>query len=146
MSSSSSPAWTLPLGGQANRTYVRLQERGDSHSAVDFTPMSSEMTPSELVGLLNELFSAFDDLAAELGVEKIKTAGDEHMVASGVPEPRSDHAHAAARLALRMRDHVASHEIAGQHIQMRIGIHSGPLVAGVIGKGRFSYDLCGVTR
>lgn len=112
---------------------------------VDFTPMSSEMTPSELVGLLNELFSAFDDLAAELGVEKIKTAGDEYMVASGVPEPRSDHAHAAARLALRMRDHVASRDIAGQHIQMRIGIHSGPLVAGVIGKGRFSYDLWGDT-
>lgn len=112
---------------------------------VDFTPMSADMSPAELVGLLNSLFSVFDSFVAELGVEKIKTAGDEYMVAAGVPKPRADHAQAAADLALRMRDHVAVNRIAGQRIKMRIGIHSGPLVGGVIGTGKFSYDLWGDT-
>jgi len=112
---------------------------------VDFTPMSADMSPADLVGLLNTLFSTFDALVAELGIEKIKTAGDEYMVAAGVPQPRADHAHAAAELALRMRDHVAANPIAGHRIQMRIGIHSGPLVAGIIGTGKFSYDLWGDT-
>ena len=112
---------------------------------VDFTPMSAGMSPSELVGLLNSLFSVFDSFVAELGIEKIKTAGDEYMVAAGVPKPRADHAQAAAELALRMRDHVAAHRVAGQHIAMRIGIHSGPLVGGIIGTGKFAYDLWGDT-
>jgi guanylate cyclase len=112
---------------------------------VDFTPMSANMSPAELVGLLNSLFSVFDAFVDELGIEKIKTAGDEYMVAAGVPNPRPDHAQAAAELALRMRDHVAANPIAGQHIEMRIGIHSGPLVAGIIGTGKFSYDLWGDT-
>lgn len=112
---------------------------------VDFTPMSSGMSPTELVGLLNDLFSAFDGFVAELGIEKIKTAGDEYMVAAGVPKPRADHAQAAADLALRMRNHVAANPIAGHHLEMRVGIHSGPLVAGIIGTGKFSYDLWGDT-
>ncbi|MGI9584450.1 MAG: adenylate/guanylate cyclase domain-containing protein, partial [Acidimicrobiia bacterium] len=92
-----------------------------------------------------DLFSVFDAFVADLGIEKIKTAGDEYMVAAGVPQPRADHAQAAAALALRMRDHVATNRIAGHHIKMRIGIHSGPLVAGIIGTDKFSYDLWGDT-
>ena len=112
---------------------------------VDFTPMSAGMTPTELVGLLNTLFSVFDGFVDELGLEKIKTAGDEYMVAAGVPTPRTDHAQAAADLALRMRDYVAANPIAGHRLEMRIGIHSGPVVAGIIGTGKFSYDLWGDT-
>jgi guanylate cyclase len=74
---------------------------------VDFTPMSSKMTPAELVGLLNSLFTTFDAFVDQLGLEKIKTVGDAYMVASGVPEARSDHAHAIAELALLIRDHTA---------------------------------------
>jgi guanylate cyclase len=111
----------------------------------DFTPLSANMTPAELVDLLNGLFSVFDRFVVELGIEKIKTAGDEYMVAAGVPRPRPDHAHAAAELALRMRDHVAGNQIDGHKIRMRIGMHSGPLVAGIIGTGKFSYDLWGDT-
>ena len=107
--------------------------------------MSAGMSPTELVGMLNNLFSAFDGFVAELGIEKIKTAGDEYMVAAGVPKPRADHAQAAADLALRMRDHVAANPIAGHRLEMRVGIHSGPLVAGIIGTGKFSYDLWGDT-
>jgi class 3 adenylate cyclase len=112
---------------------------------VDFTPMSADMSPSDLVGLLNNLFSVFDGFVAELGIEKIKTAGDEYMVAAGVPKPRADHAHAAAELALRIRDHVVANPIAGHRLEMRVGIHSGPLVAGIIGTGKFAYDLWGDT-
>jgi guanylate cyclase len=111
----------------------------------DFTPMSADLSPSELVGLLNSLFSVFDAFVAELGIEKIKTAGDEYMVAAGVPRPRADHAHAAAELALRMRDYVSENLIAGHRIELRIGIHSGPVVAGIIGTDKFSYDLWGDT-
>jgi len=112
---------------------------------VDFTPMSADMSPAELVGLLNSLFSAFDAFVAELGIEKIKTVGDEYMVAAGVPKRRADHAQAAADLALRMRDYIAATRIEGHDIKMRIGIHSGPVVAGIIGTGKFSYDLWGDT-
>jgi guanylate cyclase len=112
---------------------------------VDFTPMSADMSPTELVGLLNSLFSVFDAFVEELRIEKIKTAGDEYMVAAGVPKPRADHAQAAAEVALRMRDHLAANPIAGQRIRMRIGIHSGPLVGGIIGTGKFAYDLWGDT-
>jgi guanylate cyclase len=112
---------------------------------VGFTPMSATMAPADLVGLLDELFSAFDGFVAELGLEKIKTVGDAYMVAAGVPEPRPDHAHAIATLALRLRDHVGSHEIAGQRLALRIGVNSGPVTAGIIGTRTFSYDLWGDT-
>ena len=77
------------------------------------------------------------------GLEKIKTVGDEYMVASGIPVARPDHAPAIADLALRMRDHVAGREFGGRRLTLRIGIHSGPVVAGVIGRHKFAYDLCG---
>ncbi len=112
---------------------------------VDFTPMSAGMAPAELVGLLNDVFTSFDELVAELGLEKIKTVGDEYMVAAGVPRPRADHAHALAELALRIRDHIATSEVAGRRLSLRIGINSGPVTAGIIGAHKFAYDLWGDT-
>jgi adenylate cyclase len=110
---------------------------------VDFTPMSAGMSAADLVALLNRIFSTFDAFVEELGLEKIKTVGDEYMVASGVPVPRTDHAEAVADLALRLRDHVASKEFEGRRIRLRIGINSGPVVAGIIGTHKFAYDLWG---
>ncbi len=110
---------------------------------VGFTPMSAGMSAPELVGLLNSIFTTFDGFVEELGLEKIKTVGDAYMAAAGVPETRVDHAEAIAELALRIRDHVADHEFAGHKIAVRIGINSGPVIAGIIGTHKFSYDLWG---
>jgi len=110
---------------------------------VNFTPMSAAMTPPQLIELLNDVFATFDGFVEELGLEKIRTVGDEYMVASGVPQARPDHAHAIAELALRIRDHTEAHQFDGHDIRLRIGINSGPLVAGVVGKHKFSYDLWG---
>ena len=110
---------------------------------VNFTPLSATMTPRELVGLLNEVFSYFDLLVAKYGLEKIKTIGDCYMVASGVPRPRTDHAQALTRMALEMRDYVNQHEFQGRKLTFRIGLNSGPMVAGVIGRNKFIYDLWG---
>jgi class 3 adenylate cyclase len=112
---------------------------------VDFTPMSASMAPSELVGVLDELFTVFDGFVNQLALEKIKTVGDAYMVAAGVPQARIDHADAIAELALRIRDHVGANPIKGRRISLRIGISSGPLTAGVIGTHKFSYDLWGDT-
>jgi class 3 adenylate cyclase len=112
---------------------------------VGFTPMSATMTPPQLVGLLNRVFTVFDGFVAELGLEKIKTVGDEYMVAAGVPAPRDDHAEAMAELALRIRSYMATHEFDGHRLELRIGINSGPVVAGIIGTHKFAYDLWGDT-
>ncbi len=88
------------------------------------------------------MFATFDGFVDELGMEKIKTVGDEYMAAAGVPLPRADHAHAAAELALRIRDHVSEHDFGGNRIR-RIGVNSGPVVAGIIGRRKFAYDLWG---
>jgi guanylate cyclase len=111
---------------------------------VDFTPWSERLTPDEVVGCLDHLFSHFDDLAEQYGLEKIKTIGDCYMVAAGVPEPRSDHARALALMALDMLDAMRADGEAGHlGLELRIGINSGPVVAGVIGRKRFLYDLWG---
>ena len=110
---------------------------------VGFTPMSAAMTPPQLIELLNDVFATFDSFVLELGLEKIRTVGDEYMVAAGLPQARSDHAHAIAELAIRIRDHTESTQFDGHDIRMRIGINSGPLVAGVVGTHKFSYDLWG---
>ena len=111
---------------------------------VDFTRSSEQVAPAAVVEVLNELFSAFDELARHHGLEKIKTVGDAYMVAGGLPEPRADHAEAVADLALAMREEVAHHQDAsGQPLQLRMGIDTGPVVAGVIGRQKFSYDLWG---
>jgi adenylate cyclase len=112
---------------------------------VDFTPMSATLSPAELVGMLDELFTVFDGFVTELGLEKIKTVGDAYMVAAGVPRPRPEHAVAIAELALRMREQVATTTFGGRQLRMRIGIASGPVTAGIIGTQKFAYDLWGDT-
>jgi adenylate cyclase len=110
----------------------------------DFTPWSERLPPAEVVGYLDRLFSRFDDLAERYGLEKIKTIGDCYMVAAGVPTPRPDHARALALMALDMLEAIRSDEgVAHLGHELRIGINSGPVVAGVIGRKRFLYDLWG---
>ena len=111
---------------------------------VDFTPLSDRLQPAEVVGILDHLFTHFDLLADRYEVEKIKTIGDAYMVAAGVPTPRADHARAMALMALDMRDAMQSEDEVGHlGLELRIGINSGPVVAGVIGRKRFLYDLWG---
>ena len=113
---------------------------------VNFTPFSGTLPPSEVVGMLNRIFSAFDRLVEQLGAEKIKTIGDGYMVAVGLPEPREDHCIVAARLAFAMLRSLAQIRIEiGAPIQLRIGMHTGPAVAGVIGERKFAYDIWGTT-
>jgi len=113
---------------------------------VGFTPLAESMEPSELVRVLDGVFSAFDRVVAERGVEKIKTIGDAYMAAAGVPVPREDHAEAAAAAALAMRDALERIRAeTGLELDVRIGLCSGPLVAGVIGENKFLYDLWGDT-
>jgi class 3 adenylate cyclase len=107
---------------------------------VGFTGISSRMPVATVVSALNDMFSAFDAACDALGVEKIKTIGDAYMAAAGLPGSRGDHIHAAADLALAMRAAVA---VAGDPWQVRIGLHRGPVVAGVIGTSKFVYDLWG---
>ena len=110
----------------------------------DFTPLAQRLPPAEVVGILDHLFSHFDALVERHGLEKIKTIGDCYMAAAGVPDPHPDHARRAALLALDMRDVVATSTVAGRSgLELRIGINSGPVVAGVIGTKRFLYDLWG---
>jgi guanylate cyclase len=110
---------------------------------VEFTPMAATMTPLRLVDLLNEVFQCFDGLVEKYDLEKIKTIGDCYMVAAGVPRARADHATVLVQLALDMRDAVAAQEFGGRKLAFRIGINSGPVVAGVIGRKKFIYDLWG---
>jgi adenylate cyclase len=113
---------------------------------VGFTPLASELSPIEIVELLNEIYSHFDSLMEKYGLEKIHTIGDSYMVASGLPHPRDDHARALARLALEMNEYIdcLSLEI-GKRLSFRIGINSGPVIAGVIGHKKFTYDVWGDT-
>ena len=106
-----------------------------------FTPMSERMAPDAVVRMLDEIFTEFDELAVRFAVEKIKTIGDAYMVASGLLEPRADHARDIVDMALAMRDAIERHDGLG----IRIGIDIGPVVAGVIGRSKFSYDLWGDT-
>jgi guanylate cyclase len=99
----------------------------------------------ELIDLLNEVFYYFDGLVEKHGIEKIKTIGDCYMAAAGVPVYRQDHAQALARMALEVTDYAATHTFGGRRLAFRIGINSGPVIAGVIGRMKFSYDLWGDT-
>jgi guanylate cyclase len=109
-----------------------------------FTPAAERLPPEEVVKILDEIFSAFDELVAEHGLEKIKTIGDGYMAAAGIPTPRADHAEAAARAALAMREALAALPAAAG-LSLRVGIDSGPAVAGVIGRSKLGYDLWGDT-
>jgi PAS domain S-box-containing protein len=113
---------------------------------VGFTEFSARTSPTELVKILNLIFSKFDQLAERHGLEKIKTIGDSYMVVAGLPTPRSDHANAIAQMALDMQaEMVRLGEQTGEAFKLRIGINSGPVVAGVIGIKKFFYDLWGDT-
>ncbi len=113
---------------------------------VGFTALTSEMPPQNVVTLLNGLFSRFDTAAQELGIEKIKTVGDAYMAVCGLPVPMEDHAERMVRMAIRMvhitREHALEHKVA---MKLRVGINTGPVVAGVIGKSKYIYDLWGDT-
>jgi len=108
---------------------------------VGFTPMASRLSPQDLVGLLDSVFSRFDELTEVHGVEKIKTIGDGYMAACGLPEPRSDHARRIAQLGLDMLAATDDFE----DLSVRIGINSGPVLAGIIGQRRIAFDLWGET-
>jgi class 3 adenylate cyclase len=111
-----------------------------------YTASSDRSSPERLVQVLGDLFTAFDGLAQRHGLEKIKTVGDAYMVAGGLPVPRPDHAEAVAEMALAVREEVGRHlDPSGQPLAVRIGIDTGPVVAGVIGTSKFSYDLWGDT-
>jgi class 3 adenylate cyclase len=113
---------------------------------VGFTPLSERLPAAELVGLLDKVFGRWDALASDNGVEKIKTIGDAYMVAAGVPLPRDDHAQAIAEMALAMGAETACVAAeTGLELEVRIGIDTGPVVAGVIGRAKFIYDLWGDT-
>lgn len=109
-----------------------------------FTPLSAELGVERVVELLNDIHSGFDAIIARYGLEKIRTIGDGYMVASGVPNPRPDHAHALVDAALEMLVHVrALPDPAAARVHYRIGINSGTIMAGVIGRAKFSYDVWG---
>lgn len=128
-----------------------IAERFDDVSVLfadvaDFTTFAEQTSPERLVGVLDEVFSAFDVLTERHSLEKIKTIGDAYMVAGGLPEPRVDHAEAIAALAIDMQAELARVSAAlGLRLAIRIGIASGPVVAGVIGRRKFVYDLWGDT-
>ena len=131
-------AQTQPIADQFGSASILFAD------VVDFTPWSDRLPPAEVVGCLDHLFRRFDELAERYGLEKIKTIGDCYMVAAGVPSPRPDHARALALMALDML--AATHsedEIGRLGLELRVGINSGPVVAGVIGRKRFLYDLWG---
>jgi class 3 adenylate cyclase len=125
----------------------------DGHAAVtvmfadmvNFTPFAASNPPETVVNLLNRMFHAFDDMVESRGLEKIKTIGDAYMVAGGLGEEDDDGAAAVADLAFEMLAFVREMRCEGRDIDLRIGIHTGPLVAGVIGKRKFSYDVWGDT-
>lgn len=136
----------------ANRLKDNDMRIADSHEEVTilfadivgFTKMTSSMPPAELVDLLSQLFSRFDALADRYNLEKIKTIGDGYMVIGGAPVARDDHATVIAQLALDMQQALVEfNSVTGKSLQMRIGISSGPVVAGVIGTSKFAYDIWG---
>lgn len=113
---------------------------------VGFTPMSEKMSPNETLQLMDRVFSRFDELVDQFGLEKIKTVGDAYMLAGGLPDANASHAEDVARMALAMQKEVRTfHGPQGEPLSIRIGIATGPVVAGVIGRKKFLYDLWGDT-
>jgi class 3 adenylate cyclase len=112
---------------------------------VDFTPLAARLSAADVVDLLSGLFSAFDDLADERGIEKIKTVGDTYMAAGGLPEPVADHAVRVVDLGLAMLREAARPHGDLPPVRLRIGVHSGPAVGGVIGSRKFAFDVWGDT-
>jgi class 3 adenylate cyclase len=140
-----------PIITRLNKGETLIADRFDNVSVlfsdlVSFTAISSSVSPRVLVECLNRLYTEFDALARQLEVEKIKMIGDAYMVVAGLPEPRADHAQAVAHMALGMMDVVESMAARSTpSFKARIGVHSGPVVAGIIGDHRFVYDVWGDT-
>ncbi|HEY9596794.1 MAG TPA: adenylate/guanylate cyclase domain-containing protein, partial [Cyanophyceae cyanobacterium] len=140
-----------PITKRLQKGESPIAERFDEVSVlfadlVGFTEFSSRKTPEELVLILNAIFSQFDQLAQQYRLEKIKTIGDAYMVVGGLPTSRPDHAEAVAQMALSMQSAIAQiNTQIGEAFKLRIGINSGPVVAGVIGLNKFIYDLWGDT-
>ena len=112
----------------------------------DFSNLVVQKTPNEIVDLLGQVFSAFDRLAQQFGLEKIKTLGEMYIAAAGVPVPRPDHAEAVAEMAFAMQEEIVRFDAGlGRPLQLRVGIDTGPVVAGVIGTAKLAYDLWGDT-
>jgi class 3 adenylate cyclase len=138
-----------PIAEQLKREQRTIADRFEEVTVlfcdiVDFSTFWSQRAPGELVDLLNDLFSVFDRLAERHGLEKIKTIGDAYMVVGGLPTPRPDHAEAIAEMALDIWEQVAQFNAEnGESIRVRMGIDTGPVVAGVIGRKKFIYDLWG---
>ena len=131
-------AETRPIADQFSSASILFAD------VADFAPLAERLPPAEVVGLLDRLFSHFDVLAERYGLEKIKTIGDCYMAAAGVPSPRPDHARALASMAIDMLEAMRTVDDIGHlGLELRIGINSGPVVAGVIGRKRFLYDLWG---
>lgn len=139
------------IAQRLKRTPGVIAERYDEVTVLfadiaDFTPFAERTSPERVVGVLDVIFSAFDRLTQRRGLEKIKTIGDAYMVVGGLPEPRPDHAEAVAELALEMQTELVNlYEALGLRLAIRIGIDTGPVVAGVIGRHKFIYDLWGDT-
>ena len=146
---------TSATSAGASRTTIRQRGGRTNQRKTDTPPVSSRVSPpklsmpgqtSALVTMLNELFSSFDKLAEKHGLEKIKTIGDAYMVVAGIPTPIADHAVAIAHMAIDMLAAVTAYsERTGTDLSIRIGIHTGSVVAGVIGTKKFIYDLWGDT-
>jgi adenylate cyclase len=112
---------------------------------VGFTPLAGRLPVDEVVGMLDRLFGRFDELVADLGLEKIKTIGDAYMAAGGLPEPIDDHAARAVDLGLAMIDAAAKEGDRIADLRLRVGVHSGPVIGGVIGHRKFAFDIWGET-
>ncbi|MGB4811297.1 MAG: adenylate/guanylate cyclase domain-containing protein [Methylophilaceae bacterium] len=140
-----------PIAARLKANDMRIADHYDSVTVmfadlINFTQLSEKMSPTQLIELLSQVFVRFDELAEKYQVEKIKTIGDAYMVISGAPVICHDHAEKIAKMALEM--HIALQEVSqtnGIDLNMRIGINTGPVVAGVIGSAKFSYDLWGDT-
>jgi len=141
------PGWIAEKLKQGNETIAEEYESASVLFAdiVNFTPISAKFGAYEVVNMLNDLFSRFDELVEKHNAEKIQVAGDGYMAAAGVPIPRPDHAHVIARLALDMLECVhTGNFLGGKHpIEIRIGLNSGPLIAGVIGQRRKVFAVWG---
>ncbi|HAX79465.1 MAG TPA: diguanylate cyclase [Cyanobacteria bacterium UBA11372] len=140
-----------PIAERLKRNETAIADRFDAVTVlfadlVDFTSLAAKITPTQLVNLLDEIFSAFDRLVEQYKLEKIKTIGDAYMAVGGLPTPRKNHAEAIADMALAMQQAIVNfQQDVKKPFQLRIGINSGDVVAGVIGKKKFSYDLWGDT-
>ena len=140
-----------PIAERMRRGEQHIADHFDEASVLftdiaGFTRISAALKPDEVVTLLERVFAAFDVLVEKHGLEKIKTVGDAFLVAAGLPEPRDDHAEAIADFALDLRRAAPKISLpGGGNLEIRIGFHSGPLIAGVIGESRFLYDMWGDT-